>query len=222
MSTPAFGIQLSEQIRQLLPQLRLGLLTAEVKVVESPAILWHKAERLLAEKKALSAEAVRQIPALAAARQAYKALGQDPSRYRLSAEALHRRLLKGQGMYRISNVVDIINLVSLSSGFSIGGYDTRKIQGQISLQVGMPEMEYRALGRGELNISHLPVLVDQAGAFGSPTSDSVRTAIETESTQIALVFFDFGHQPELTAAMQEAVNGLHEFAAGTQFAHAFI
>ena len=125
-------------------------------------------------------------------------------------------------MYRISNVVDIINLVSLSSGFSIGGYDTRKIQGQISLQVGMPEMEYRALGRGELNISHLPVLVDQAGAFGSPTSDSVRTAIETESTQIALVFFDFGHQPELTAAMQEAVNGLHEFAAGTQFAHAFI
>ncbi|MCF8231187.1 MAG: hypothetical protein K9J27_03280 [Bacteroidales bacterium] len=52
-------------------------------------------------------------------RQAYKALGKKPARYRVSSEALHRRIIQGKGLYFINNVVDITNLVSIRSGYGI-------------------------------------------------------------------------------------------------------
>ena len=66
-------------------------------------------------------EDINKRPAIQATRQAYKAFGKDPNRYRPSAEALCRRAVKGLPLYRISALVDIINIVSMRSGFSIGG-----------------------------------------------------------------------------------------------------
>ena len=39
-----------------------------------------------------------------ASRQAYKKLGKEPSRYRVSSEALIRRILQNKGLYKINNV----------------------------------------------------------------------------------------------------------------------
>ncbi|NNF33545.1 MAG: hypothetical protein HKN68_05530 [Saprospiraceae bacterium] len=125
------------------------------------------------------------------ARSAYKALGKEPSRYRPSAEALRRRLKSGKSLYKISPAVDIINIISIESGISIGGYDFENVNPPISLRSGGNE-PYEAVGRGLLNIAQLPCLYDTIGPFGSPTSDSVRTMIKDETSEFLMVFYDFG------------------------------
>lgn len=37
--------------------------------------------------------------------------------------------MRGLELYRIDTLVDLINLVSLRTGYSIGGFDAGKIQG---------------------------------------------------------------------------------------------
>jgi DNA/RNA-binding domain of Phe-tRNA-synthetase-like protein len=68
-------------------------------------------------------------PAIRETKEAYRILGKDPSRYRPSAEALTRRIVKGKDLFWINNIVDILNLISLESGFSIGGYDADQDSG---------------------------------------------------------------------------------------------
>ena len=67
-------------------------------------------------------------------RKAYRSLGKDPTRYRSSAEALARRIIKGQELYSINNIVEINNLISLQSLYPVCAYDLSKIQGDITLK----------------------------------------------------------------------------------------
>ena len=98
-------------------------------------------------------DSIKLIPAIQATRQAYKKCGKDPSRYRPSSEALCRRILRGIPLYQIDTLVDLINLASIYSGHSIGGFDRDKIQGdRLVLGIGKAGEPYEGIGRGELNI----------------------------------------------------------------------
>ena len=126
-----------------------------------------------------TADSIKQQPAIAATREAYRRLGKDPSRYRPSAEALRRRLLRGLELYKIDTLVDLINLVSLRTGYSIGGFDADKIQGtDLCLGVGRAGEPFEGIGRGTLNIEGLPVFRDAVGGIGTPTSDNERTKMD--------------------------------------------
>ncbi|MEL7340497.1 MAG: phenylalanine--tRNA ligase beta subunit-related protein [Bacteroidota bacterium] len=195
-------ISISSQIASLCPQLRLVCLKANVVIQPSPSALLQEIQNSCASISHVSIEKIKDSPAIAASRRAYKAMGKAPSRYRLSAEALRRRIVKGGELYQISNVVECINLTSLESGFSIGGYDVNKIEGNIELSLGRADDVYEAIGRGQLNIENLPVFRDTQGAFGSPTSDSVSTCITDSTQRILLIFLDF----ESDEAVYEAVS----------------
>jgi DNA/RNA-binding domain of Phe-tRNA-synthetase-like protein len=157
-------------------------------------------------------EDISSLPAIRASRNAYKATGKDPARYRLSAEALLRRVVKGEELYRISNVVDLLNLVSITTGFSIGGYDASKIDGEMQFGIGEAEEPYSGIGRGTLNIEGLPVFRDQSGAFGSPTSDSERTCVDNGTKRFLMVIIAFGATLAPDEAGEMAVYLLKEFA----------
>ena len=92
-------VNCEQAILEACPQLRLGHLQAKVVVCDSSDRFWQVAEPILQARAELDASDIRQTPVLAEARKAYKALGQDPSRYRLSAEALNRRMMKKQSLY---------------------------------------------------------------------------------------------------------------------------
>ena len=64
-----------------------------------------------------------QISGIRGSRAAYKAFGRNPGRYRVSSEALLRRVRRGDELYHINSVVDVNNLVSVESGLSVGSYD---------------------------------------------------------------------------------------------------
>lgn len=206
------NISILEELKLLCPTLRLGCIEAQVSVSDSHEKLSEEADRRMEElKQTLSVEDISKIAAIAASRKAYRACGKDPARYRLSAEALLRRVVSGKGLYQISNVVDQLNLVSISTGFSIGGYDAGQIQGNITFGVGKKEEPYHGIGRGELNIESLPVFRDQLGAFGTPTSDSQRTEVTAKTNHFLMILIDFGNDPNLQAAIQMAVDFLVKY-----------
>ena len=209
-------IYISAELKTRCPKLRLGCIEANVVVANS-------GEGLLAEIKecfefiqqSLITEEISKIPAIEASRKAYKACGKDPARYRLSAEALLRRVVSSKGLYQINNVVDQLNLVSATSGFSIGGYDADKIQGDIYFGIGHAEEPYAGIGRGELNIENLPAFRDQAGAFGTPTSDSQRTEVGYETNKFLMILIDFGRLDQLELTKQMSIRLLKEYCQAT-------
>lgn len=151
----------------------------------------------------LSLSDINKRAAIAATRKAYKALGKDPNRYRPSAEALCRRAVKESGLYTINALVDLINLVSICSGYSIGGFDLDKIEGdRITLGVGEEGEPFEAIGRGLLNIAGLPVFRDSIGGIGTPTSDNERTKLSLDTKRLLLTVNIYGEEmsPEDTVA----------------------
>lgn len=200
-------ISISAVLKERCPRLRLGCIEAEVKVADSgDALLREIRERLENIQQSLLVEQISKLPAIEASRRGYRACGKDPARYRLSAEALLRRVVSGKGLYQINNVVDQLNLVSATSGFSIGGYDAEKIEGEICFGIGKEDEPYEGIGRGELNIENLPVFRDARGAFGTPTSDSSRTEVSLETRRFLMILIDFESIDELENAKMMAVH----------------
>ena len=209
-------ISINAELKTLCPKLRLGCIEANVVVASSgEGLLAEIKKRLELIQQSLIIEDISKISAIEASRKAYKACGKDPARYRLSAEALLRRVISGKGLYQINNVVDQLNLVSVTSGFSIGGYDVDKIQGDISFGIGHADEPYTGIGRGELNIENLPVFRDQAGAFGTPTSDSQRTEVGSETNKFLMILIDFGRSDQLETSKQMAIRLLKEYCQAT-------
>jgi DNA/RNA-binding domain of Phe-tRNA-synthetase-like protein len=206
------NISISDEIYKQCPLIKIGVISANIIIQSENKELWDK---IILEAEIIS-DKYSELPkmeTILSARAAYKALGKDPSRYRPSAEALLRRIISGKELYSVNNVVNLINFISFKSGFSIGGYDLDSIKGKISLTKGLSSDVYEGLGRGLLNIENLPVLRDELGAFGCPTSDSERTGIRMETKHCLWVFYDFGSSPMLEKNLKESSELLQEFAA---------
>ena len=121
-------IIVEDRIKQYSPGLQIGLIRANVVNSETSEQLWEELQtacQRISDSYELSW--INKRPAIAATRELYKRCGKDPNRYRVSSEALCRRIVKGLGIYRINTLVDLINLVSIGSGYAIGGFDADKI-----------------------------------------------------------------------------------------------
>jgi len=214
---------ISEDIRNKLPNLKLSCIECDVKVSETDDELWNSIIQNTNERcRSLSVGDISRIPAIHASREAYKKCGKDPARYRLSAEALLRRAVQGKGLYKINNVVDLLNLVSVTSGFSIGGYDAGKISGDVVFDIGTAQEQYEGIGRGSLNIENLPVFKDVIGAFGSPSSDSLRTAVTMETTRFLMIIIGFGAEELLPDVTDLATGLLMKYAGALNFEYSVI
>lgn len=207
-------IEISSKIREACPELALAIITCEVKNADTSSEFWSELETEIQQIKASYAlEEINKRPEIAATRKIYKALGKDPNRYRPSAEALCRRILRDIPIYKVSTLVDIINLVSIRSGFSIGGFDRDKIQGNIELGAGTAEDEFEAIGRGLLNVEGLPLYRDEAGGIGTPTSDNERTKISKNTTQLLMIINGYSGKNGLQETVNHSIKLLGKYAA---------
>ncbi len=150
-----------------------------------PIILWDEINREIKQfQNKYSIPEINKIPIIKATREAYKKCGKDPNRYRPSSEALCRRIVSGKGLYKINTGVDVINLISFKTGYSIGAFDANHIIGDLSYGIGKENESYQGIGRGKLNIAGLPILRDEQGGIGTPTSDEERTKLSLETTSL--------------------------------------
>jgi len=158
-------VRFDNEIQQAAPSMEVLAIEAELTNPPTSDALWAEVtDTASGIARKYSLQQINKRPAIAATRAAYKALGKEPNRYRPSAEALCRRAVKGMGLYRIDSLVDIINIVSMQSGYSIGGFDADIIDGDtVTLGRGRQAEPFEAIGRGQLNIEGLPVYRDDTG-----------------------------------------------------------
>lgn len=209
-------ITISADLKEKFPKLRLGCFKSLVQIKPSDKRIISLSERIFAKVcEALDIDQVSLKPTIRETKEAYRVLGKDPSRYRPSAEALTRRIVKGKDLFWINNIVDILNLISLESGFSIGGYDADKIQGTVEFGIGKANEPYEAIGRGALNIEYLPIFRDELGAFGSPTSDSLRTMVTDQTTSFLMIIIDFSGNEMLEEVVKRSAEIYKEYASIT-------
>ena len=194
----------------------LGVLSCRADVFESSAEQKREFDELISalEAKYSDLSLVAQNPHVAATRTAYKVLGKDPSKYRNSAEAMLRRIAKKNGLYRVNNAVDVNNMISVESGYSLGSYDLAAIRGKIVWKRSPDGEKYQGIGKDVLNIEHLPALYDDLGIFGNPTSDSRRTMIENgQSKRLLYVIYAFDDADNLPYWLDKMAVLLEKYCA---------
>lgn len=193
------NISVSEEIKSIAPQFLGVAIIADVKNTPFDENLWNEIHTLWNKLSSeLTNESIKNNAAIKATRDVYKALGKDANRYRPSAEALLRRITKNQELYKINTLVDLINLFSIQTGYSIGGFDYNKIQGNtLILGAGKNGEAFQAIGRGPLNIEGLPVYRDQIGGIGTPTSDEERTKLDLSTTKLLMLINAYDGKTDL-------------------------
>lgn len=185
-------IRVDDRLREAAPDIALGVVTAAVRVTEHDLALWAEIDRAAEQiRTEVRPGLISELPPVRALREAYRRLGVDPNRYRGSAEALLRRVAGGKELYRVNTVVDVNNFVSLAARRPVGSYDRDRVAGPVAFRPGEPGESYRGIGKTELPLAGLPLLADDRGPFGSPTSDSERTMIRPDTVQLVVVVIAF-------------------------------
>lgn len=205
--------KISEDIKTVCPNATLGCIQAKVKVKNSDKELLEELDKCAKELEVnLKLEGVASLPEIHDSREVYKKLGKAPSKYRVSSEALIRRILQGKGLYHINNIVEINNIISIKSHFSVGSYNVKNIESPICLNVGQEGQSYKGIGKAEVNIANLPVLSDSISTFGSPTSDSERAMITDEVEEIVMCIYSFSGDEGLENYLELAKELLIKYA----------
>ena len=135
---------------------------------------------------------ITKIPKLKLTRDGYKKMGKDPSHTRPACEALLRRVVKGNALYRLGDVIDLGNILSIETLRSVCVVDSDKLVGDIVIRLGNSSDNYEGINRGIINVNNIPVYTDEMGPFGCPTSDTLRTAVTatTKSILVMIICFD--------------------------------
>jgi DNA/RNA-binding domain of Phe-tRNA-synthetase-like protein len=198
----AMKVIVSDEIESVCPGFIGAAVEAQVKNSPYQEELWQEigtwGEKY---KHELTPDSLKDMSGIAATRRVYRACGKDPSRYRPASEALIRRILKGKPLYQIDTLVDLINLASISYGYSIGGFDADRFVGDtLVLGVGKEGEPYEGIGRGPINIAGLPVYRDAVGGVGTPTSDHERTKITLATTHLLVLINGYdGNEAQVRA-----------------------
>ena len=201
-------------MKKLWPATRVGCLQYRVKVEKKNEELWKylKKDIFRKTKDEIFDYGVNEIPNIKESRAAYKAFGKDPSRYRVSSEALIRRIGQRKGLYEVNTVVDVNNLISIESGFSAGSYDVEKLGDRLVFRIGKKGETYQGIGKDEVNIEALLVLSDEEGAIGSSTSDSRRAMITEDAREVLTLIYSFSDNQDLEKAMESGKKYLEAYA----------
>ena len=208
-------IDVDKRIKAACPLLQLGLISAEVINSDTCDELWAEIESAAADITArYQLLEINQRPAIAATRRLYRSLGKDPGRYRVASEALCRRVIRGLGLYRLTTLIDVVNLVSMASGYPISGLDADRIEGgRLTLGVGEKDERYEGIGRGPLNIEGMPVYRDAIGGVATPTSDEERTKFTPDTRHVQININAFGPEMPLEETVAWMVSLLEKYSS---------
>ena len=178
-------------VPEIADKVRLGLIYASpVSIGSTQPPLQNEIETLCAElASAHAGKPPSEIPGLNYARDLYRTFGIDPTKTRPSSESLLRRVIKKKPFPKIFNAVDLCNYFALRFLLSLGLYDADKIGGDVVFRPGKEGETFAGIRKNDVNVSGRPVLVDDEGPFGNPTSDSLRTSVTDSTRALWMVIF---------------------------------
>jgi len=85
---------------------------------------------------------LREYPQFRAYRDFFWKLGIDPTKTRPAAEALIRRILRGNSLYKINTFVDTYNLVSMKAAIPIASFDDYTLNDDLYMREAEPGEEF--------------------------------------------------------------------------------
>lgn len=208
------NVQISQEVKEKWENVCLGVLIYSAKVEGSSPQLLQLLQTTIDElNNRYSMQDIANTAHIQSTRNAYKAFGKSPSEYRNAAEAMLRRIIKGTGLYHINNVIDVNNLMSITTGYSIGSYDMGALLEPVELRRAPDGEKYQGIGKDTVNIEHLPTLYDKLGAFGNPTSDSRRAMIQNGSRTIMSVIYSFDGENDFKEVMARYCELLRQYCS---------
>ncbi|MBR2767190.1 hypothetical protein IKD67_03870 [Candidatus Saccharibacteria bacterium] len=205
---------IDKNLYQTYPEIRLGFIRFKTIVKEPSKEFWdYMNQEVLPEvRKNMENKSWAEIEGVRGSRNAYKAFGRDPGRYRVSSEALLRRVRRNDELYHINSVVDVNNLISVTSGLSVGSYDLNKIKGDITLRKANAGEGYDGIGKKFLDMENMLMLVDDEGLFGSSTSDSTRTMVTDKTTDVLVAIYCFENNIDLEKLLESSKEAFIKYA----------
>jgi len=140
----------SPDLVERFPDVAGGVIFAEGVANGLPPVPLREAYRV--EQEAVRARIgetpLSQLATLAAWRGAFRRFGVDPTQCRSAAEALLRRLTKKGDIPSINTLVDLGNLVSIRYGLPVAVFDTRTLEGPLTVRFADGSERYTPLGGG--------------------------------------------------------------------------
>jgi len=182
----------------ILDELKVGESTSSFEEYERETFKEIRSKLILDETK--------DDPIFRSYRNLYWTFGMDPTKLRVSSEAVLRRILKGMNLWRISDVVDIINLASAYHKIPIGLIDASKLKGDLLIRSAFNGEVFQRIGGKTIICRGREIVVadeEKIVCFGYATHDSERTMI-TKETKRALVLL-YGTEVVTSDAMSIAL-----------------
>ncbi len=207
-------IQIDKRLYDTYPEIRLGCLEFETEVKEPDEGFWAYLDQEVLPKIRENIEGKEwgEILGVRGSRAAYRAFGRNPGRYRVSSEALLRRIRRGDELYHVNSVVDVNNLISVESGLSVGSYDLDEVHGAITLRKAEAGEGYQGIRKDFLDMENMLVLADGDGIFGSSMSDSTRAMVTGKMRHVLVVIYCFEDAVNLEALLERAKEAFQAYA----------
>ena len=163
-----------------------------------------------------------QLPSLSAWRSAFRGFGVDPTQYRSAAEALLRRLTKKGDIPSINTLVDLGNLVSIRYALPTAVFDTRAVQGPVTVHFSKGLERYTTLGQdevehpepGEVIFSDATELVI-ARRWCWRQSEQSAAQMDTTDAIITVEAHHAEGRRDIEAALYDLLELLRKYAGGT-------
>lgn len=191
-------VTISDEIKKVLPDFNVIAYTMDVENNLTEEVTSFINKVIEENKNLYTLEQIIKEPKILESRNGYKKLGKDPSHTRVACENLLRRITKGQPMYRLGDIIDLGNILSILTRRSVCVVDADKLNGDVNIRLGTKDDIYITINRGPLNVDKIPVYVDNTSPFGCPSSDTLRTAVDakTKSIYIMIICFEATHLEE--------------------------
>src|SRR3989338_1576823 len=143
--------KIDSKIFEKFPDLNIGIVTANGidNKGNNENILNLIKEKVQEIKANFNTETLSQNPKIDAWRKAYSSFGAKPKKYKCSVENLYRMILEGIELRHINKVVDIYNYISIKNIIPVGGDDTDKIDGNITLKFAQGDEPFTELNSEE-------------------------------------------------------------------------
>ena len=131
-------------------------------------------------------------PVFRSYRDLYWIFGMDPTKHRVSSEALLRRVLRELNFWRVSNLVDVANLASAYHKVPIGLVDDSQRKGDLVVRTAKKNEIFTRIGGNEITCRGREiVLADQEKiiCYGYATHDSNHTKVTAMSKDVLLILY---------------------------------
>jgi DNA/RNA-binding domain of Phe-tRNA-synthetase-like protein len=201
-------LKVSEEMAQRYPDLRISFITVRGmdNTGESPELVAELREAEAAFRTRVpDANALGEDPRIKAWQEAYQSFKVNPKKFRPSAEALLRRVVKGDPVPWISKAVNAYLLAELSYLLPVGGYDVKGVNGDVTLRLSPGNESFTAIGAAQAETTDAGEVVyaDDAKVLTRRWNfrDCDQAKVETASRDIAL----FVEAPSATVRTEDLV-----------------